>query len=78
MVTQQLGPGRFQMTQQQVCDDCPNVKWVPLKYNRECLGSFNENIGKILFKTVWSRQIMNDERASFGIIVWMLNEYHLV
>ena len=26
MVTQQLGPGRFQMTQQQVCDDCPNVK----------------------------------------------------
>ncbi|KAJ8320571.1 hypothetical protein KUTeg_002158, partial [Tegillarca granosa] len=25
MVTQQLGPGRFQMTQQQVCDDCPNV-----------------------------------------------------
>lgn len=29
MVTQQLGPGRFQMTQQQVCDDCPNVKMVP-------------------------------------------------
>ena len=28
MVTQQLGPGRFSMTQQQVCDDCPNVKWV--------------------------------------------------
>ena len=26
MVTRQLGPGRFQMTQQQVCDDCPNVK----------------------------------------------------
>ncbi|KAL5005603.1 hypothetical protein ScPMuIL_016761 [Solemya velum] len=28
MVTQQLGPGRFQMMQQQVCDDCPNVKYV--------------------------------------------------
>ncbi|KAL7634182.1 UNVERIFIED_CONTAM: hypothetical protein RMT77_015511 [Armadillidium vulgare] len=26
MVTKQLGPGRFQMTQQQVCDECPNVK----------------------------------------------------
>ena len=24
----QLGPGRFQMMQQQVCDDCPNVKCV--------------------------------------------------
>ncbi|RUS82802.1 hypothetical protein EGW08_009422 [Elysia chlorotica] len=29
MVTQQLGPGRFSMTQQQVCDDCPNIKFVP-------------------------------------------------
>ncbi|MCL4124062.1 UNVERIFIED_CONTAM: hypothetical protein GTU68_059006 [Idotea baltica] len=28
MVTKQLGPGRFQMTQQQVCDECPNVKLV--------------------------------------------------
>ncbi|XP_053636856.1 dnaJ homolog shv [Cherax quadricarinatus] len=28
MVTRQLGPGRFQMTQQQVCDECPNVKLV--------------------------------------------------
>ena len=28
MVTRQLGPGRFQMTQQQVCDDCPNIKLV--------------------------------------------------
>lgn len=28
MVTRQLGPGRFQMTQQQVCDECPNVKFV--------------------------------------------------
>ncbi|KAB7504770.1 DnaJ-like protein subfamily B member 11 [Armadillidium nasatum] len=27
MVTKQLGPGRFQMTQQQVCDECPNVKF---------------------------------------------------
>ena len=26
MVTRQLGPGRFAMTQQQVCDECPNVK----------------------------------------------------
>lgn len=26
MVTHQLGPGRFQMTQQQVCDECPNIK----------------------------------------------------
>jgi len=28
MQTVQLGPGRFQMTQQQVCDDCPQVKMV--------------------------------------------------
>ena len=28
MVTRSLGPGRFQMTQQQVCDECPNVKYV--------------------------------------------------
>jgi len=28
MQTIQLGPGRFQMTQQQVCDDCPQVKMV--------------------------------------------------
>ena len=26
MVTRSLGPGRFQMTQQEVCDECPNVK----------------------------------------------------
>ena len=32
MVTKQMGPGRFSMTQQQVCDDCPNVKWVCLNY----------------------------------------------
>ncbi|CAG5133724.1 unnamed protein product [Candidula unifasciata] len=29
MVTQQLGPGRFSMTQQQVCDECPNIRFVP-------------------------------------------------
>lgn len=28
MVTRNLGPGRFQMMQQQVCDECPNVKMV--------------------------------------------------
>jgi len=28
MVTKQLGPGTFQMTQQNVCDECPNVKFV--------------------------------------------------
>ncbi|XP_013780641.2 dnaJ homolog shv-like [Limulus polyphemus] len=28
MVTRQLGPGRFQMTQQTVCDECPNIKLV--------------------------------------------------
>lgn len=29
MITTQLGPGRFQMTQQHVCDECPNIKFVP-------------------------------------------------
>lgn len=28
MVTRSMGPGRFQMTQQTVCDECPNVKLV--------------------------------------------------
>ncbi|CAF1956053.1 unnamed protein product [Rotaria magnacalcarata] len=28
MRTSQMGPGRFQMTQEQVCDDCPNIKFV--------------------------------------------------
>lgn len=28
MVTRNLGPGRFQMMQQTVCDECPNVKMV--------------------------------------------------
>lgn len=28
MVTRNLGPGRFQMMQQNVCDECPNVKLV--------------------------------------------------
>jgi len=35
MVTRSLGPGRFQMTQQQVCDDCPNVKFVSEEHNLE-------------------------------------------
>jgi DnaJ family protein B protein 11 len=26
MKTSQIGPGRFQMSQEQVCDDCPNIK----------------------------------------------------
>lgn len=26
MITRQLGPGRFQMMQQNVCDECPNMK----------------------------------------------------
>ena len=28
MITRNLGPGRFQMMQQTVCDECPNVKLV--------------------------------------------------
>lgn len=28
MITRNLGPGRFQMVQQTVCDECPNVKLV--------------------------------------------------
>ena len=28
MRTHQMGPGRFQMSQEQVCDDCPNIKYV--------------------------------------------------
>lgn len=28
MVTRNLGPGRFQMMQQTICDECPNVKMV--------------------------------------------------
>ncbi|XP_052235856.1 dnaJ homolog shv-like [Dreissena polymorpha] len=35
MVTTQLGPGRFQMQQQQVCDDCPNIKFVPEEHALE-------------------------------------------
>ena len=23
-----MGPGRFQMSQEQICDDCPNFKYV--------------------------------------------------
>ena len=36
MKTMQLGPGRFQMMQQQVCDDCPNVKCVTSFVNLFC------------------------------------------
>merc|ERR1712172_440148 len=35
MVTRSLGPGRFQMTQQQVCDECPNVKFVQEEHHLE-------------------------------------------
>lgn len=28
MRTTQMGPGRFQMSQEQVCDECPNIKFV--------------------------------------------------
>jgi len=35
MVTRSLGPGRFQMTQQQVCDDCPNIKFVSEEHHLE-------------------------------------------
>lgn len=28
MKTTQLGPGRFQMMQEEVCDDCPQIKFV--------------------------------------------------
>ncbi|KAF2368300.1 DnaJ domain [Trinorchestia longiramus] len=43
MVTRQLGPGRFQMTQQQVCDDCPNVKLV----NEERTLEFEIEVGMV-------------------------------
>merc|ERR1712186_22041 len=35
MVTRSLDPGRFQMTQQQVCDECPNVKFVTEEHTLE-------------------------------------------
>jgi len=35
MVTRQLGPGRFQMMQQQVCDECPNIKFVNEEHHLE-------------------------------------------
>ena len=28
MKTTQLGPGQFQMMQHEVCDDCPQIKFV--------------------------------------------------
>uniref|UniRef100_U5EV74 Putative molecular chaperone n=1 Tax=Corethrella appendiculata TaxID=1370023 RepID=U5EV74_9DIPT len=41
MVTRNLGPGRFQMMQQTVCDECPNVKLV----NEERLLEFEIEAG---------------------------------
>jgi DnaJ homolog subfamily B member 11 len=35
MVTKSLGPGRFQMMQQTVCDECPNVRLVNEERNLE-------------------------------------------
>jgi len=35
MVTRSLGPGRFQMTQQEVCDECPNIRFVPEEHHLE-------------------------------------------
>merc|ERR1712241_571751 len=35
MVTRSLGPGRFQMTQQEVCDECPNIRFVSEEHNLE-------------------------------------------
>ena len=37
MVTRSLGPGRFQMTQQEVCDECPNIRSVSLHHDTEIL-----------------------------------------
>jgi len=28
MKTIQIGPGRFQMSPQQICDECPNIRYV--------------------------------------------------
>ena len=33
MVTRSLGPGRFQMTQQEVCDECPNIRYESVSDN---------------------------------------------
>merc|ERR1712079_112703 len=35
MVTRSLGPGRFQMTQQEVCDECPNIRYVSEEHHLE-------------------------------------------
>jgi len=35
MVTRSLGPGRFQMTQQEVCDECPNIRFVSEEHHLE-------------------------------------------
>jgi len=43
MVTRNLGPGRFQMMQQTVCDECPNVKLV----NEERVLEFEIEVGMV-------------------------------
>jgi len=35
MVTRSLGPGRFQMTQQEVCDECPNIRFSTEEHHLE-------------------------------------------
>lgn len=35
MRTIQMGPGRFQMSQEQVCDDCPNYKYDIIRINTD-------------------------------------------
>merc|ERR1712241_1245724 len=35
MVTRSMGPGRFQMTQQEVCDECPNIRFVSEEHHLE-------------------------------------------
>jgi DnaJ family protein B protein 11 len=44
MVTRSLGPGRFQMTQQTVCDECPNIKLINEERTLE-VSFFNYLIG---------------------------------
>ena len=41
MKTISMGPGRFQMIQQEVCDDCPNVKWADLTFKPTRLHTLN-------------------------------------
>lgn len=60
MRTTQLGPGRFQMTQEVVCDECPNVKWVWGPVAIWCLRNWQSYIivknsrGRIIPFPVWA------------------------